>query len=98
MGLEGMFEPTANFDELAKGAQLSFSEFSHNAIIEVDENRVDGVHINGPQVPLQKFYCNRPYLFTINNRVSSIPQVMFFGAYRGPQMSQQDAASNPNKI
>lgn len=98
MGLKDIFEPKANFTELAKNIQITFNEIPHKAAIEVDEKGAnDANYVNSrlPQAPLATFYCDRPFLFTVNNRDSS--EVLLFGAYRGPD-SQKRTSSKPDTV
>lgn len=104
MGMKNIFGSTGNFSNLASNIQLSLNEIPHKTLIEIDEKGIDkgtndayNVHARDIEAPIATFYCDHPFLFTVNDRDSL--EVLFFGAYRGPQIfdSQKSSILKPNK-
>lgn len=88
MGLKGFFDSNFFGDIVHKThAEINekglFADVGTSTADNSDEGSRGTICDIDPGVKVSKFHCDRPFVFTICDRVSQ--EVLFAGLYRGPE-------------
>lgn len=101
MGMDNVFGSSGNYSGFAKNVPLSFDDFIHKTVIDVNEHGTvaaaatasvgRGIDLNF-NTPFE-FHCRWPFFFTIQEREAK--DILFAGIYRVPEATHSQASERP---
>jgi serine protease inhibitor len=98
LGITKLFSEDADLTDFSSKPGLHFSSGIHKAFLEVDEEGATAAAAtslirsrSGHIFNDSKFKCNHPFVFFVYDKQAK--EVLFIGAFRGPNRGGQEAAA-----